>query len=58
MELKEQQKLLIMTEYNKKRAIFEYLKRLDKKKKQKASIEAAQLVFIESAPFRARTIRY
>ncbi len=58
MELKEQQKSLTVTEYNKKRAIFEYLKRLDEIGKQKASIEAAQLVFIESAPFRARTIRY
>lgn len=59
-ELKEQQKLLTVTEYNKKKAVFEYLNRLDNngKGKQKASMEAAQLIFIESAPYRARTIRY
>ncbi|CAI2176131.1 8063_t:CDS:2 [Funneliformis geosporum] len=38
--------------------IFEYLKRLDDNEgnKTKASIEAAQLVFIDNAPYRARTI--
>jgi hypothetical protein len=60
IELKEKQKSLTVIEYNKKRAIFEYLKRLDDngKGKVKASIEAAQLVFIESAPYKARSIRY
>ena len=57
-ELKEQQKVLTVTECNKKRAVFEYLNRLDGKGKQRASMEAAQLVFIESAPYRARSIRY
>ena len=49
-----------MTEYNKKRAIFEYLRRLDDNGngKVKASMEAAKLVFIESAPYRAKTICY
>ena len=45
LELKEQQKSSV-TEYNKKWAIFEYLRRLGNKVKQKASIEAAQLVSI------------
>ena len=60
VELKEKQKLLTVTEYNKKRAIFEYLRRLDDNGsgKVKASMEAAKLVFIESAPYRAKTIRY
>ena len=57
-ELKEQQKVLTVTECNKKRAVFEYLNILDGKGKQRASMEAAQLVFIESAPYRARSIRY
>ena len=61
-ELKEQQTVLTVTECNKKRAVFEYLNRLDNngkgKQSIKASIEAAQLVFIESAPYRARSIRY
>src|SRR6266511_4377342 len=60
IELKEKQKSLTVIEYNKKRAIFEYLRRLDDNRKGmvKASIEAVELVFIESAPYRARTIRY
>jgi hypothetical protein len=60
IELQETQKKLSVSEFNKKRAIFEYLRRLDDdgKGKVKASKEAAQLVFIESAPYRARTIRY
>src|SRR6266498_4394865 len=46
-------------EYNKKRAIFEMLKRVEKNGKGliKASIEAAELVFIESHPYKARCIR-
>ncbi|CAI2181215.1 13064_t:CDS:2 [Funneliformis geosporum] len=45
VELKEKQKSLTVTEYNKKRAIFEYLRRLDDNEngKVKASIEAAKL---------------
>jgi len=45
-------------EYNKKQVIFEYLRRLDDNGKGivKASIEAAKLVFIKSAPYRVRTI--
>ncbi len=60
MELKEKQKSLTMIEYNKKQAIFEYLKKLDNNEKGmvKASIEAVELVFIKSALYRARTIRY
>ncbi|UZO29111.1 uncharacterized protein OCT59_022601 [Rhizophagus irregularis] len=59
-ELGEQQKILTVTEYNKKRAIYEYLKRLDEngKGKMKASKEAAQLIFIDCAPNRARSIQY
>ena len=60
-ELKEQYKILTVIEYNKKQAIYEYLKRLDEnrgKEKIKVSKEAAQLVFINCAPHRARTIQY
>ena len=60
IELKERQKSLTVAEYTKKRAIFEYLIRLDEngKGKMKASMESAQLVFIESASYKARSIRY
>ena len=60
IELKEKQKSLIVIEYNKKWVVFEYLRRLDDNGKGmvKASIEAVELVFIESAPYRARTIWY
>ena len=60
IELKEQQKSMTAAEYTKKRAIFEYLIRLDDNGKgnMKASMESAQLVFIESAPYKARSIRY
>ncbi|CAB4491802.1 unnamed protein product [Rhizophagus irregularis] len=59
-ELGEQQKILTVTEYNKKRVIYEYLKRLDEngKGKMKASKEAAQLIFIDCASNRARSIQY
>jgi len=59
-ELMEQQKTLTVMEYNKKRAVFEYLKRLDNngRGKIKASIEAAKLVFIEYASYKPRTIQY
>jgi len=60
VKLKENQRSLTVTEYNKKQAIFEYLKRLDNNGngKVKASMEAAKLVFIESALHRAKTIYY
>ncbi|PKB92116.1 hypothetical protein RhiirA5_387884 [Rhizophagus irregularis] len=61
IELKKQQSSLNVTEYNKKRAIFEYLRRLsdnDGKGKIKASVEAAQVVFIENTQYKARIIRY
>ena len=60
IELKEWQKSLTVAEYTKKRAIFEYLIRLDEngKGKMKASMKSAQLVFIESASYKARSIRY
>jgi hypothetical protein len=50
---------MVLSEYNKKRAIFEYLKRLnDGKGKINSSLEAAQIVFIDSALGKSRTIRY
>ncbi len=60
IELKEQQKLLTVAEYNKKRAILEYLTRLNdnEKGKMKVSMKATQLVFIKSGPYKARSIRY
>ena len=60
VELKNQQKSMTVAEYNKKRAIFEYLTRLDDngKGKMKASTEAVQLVFIGGGPYKARSIRY
>src|SRR5436190_56074 len=60
IELQKQQKELTVTEYNKKRAIYEYLRRLDEngRGKLKASNEAAELVYIEHAPFKARSIQY
>ena len=49
-----------VNEYNKKRAIFEYLKLLDKNGvgKVKASLNAAQMVFIDGGAWKARQIRY
>ena len=49
-----------VNEYNKKRAIFEYLKLLDKNGagKVKASLNAAQMVFIDGGVWKARQIRY
>ena len=47
------------SEYNKKRAIFEYLKRLNNGKgKINSSLEAAQIVFINPPSGKSRTIRY
>ncbi|GET51334.1 kinase-like domain-containing protein [Rhizophagus irregularis DAOM 181602=DAOM 197198] len=45
---------------NRTHAIYEYLKRLGKngKGKMKASKEAAQLIFIDCVPYRARSIQY
>ncbi|CAJ0851303.1 13432_t:CDS:2, partial [Entrophospora sp. SA101] len=53
-----QNKMSIL-EYNKKRAIFEYLNRLDNKGRGKmnASIEAAKIIFIEGNPGKSRIIR-
>jgi signal transduction protein with GAF and PtsI domain len=51
VELKKQQNSMSVIEYNKKRAIFEYLRRLsdnNEKGKIKASVEAAQVVFIQN----------
>jgi len=58
-ELCEQQKNLSVVNYNKKRAIFEYLNHLDSngKGKIKASETASQLVYIDALPYRARAIR-
>ncbi|CAJ0851296.1 13431_t:CDS:1, partial [Entrophospora sp. SA101] len=46
-------------EYNKKRAVFEYLNRLDNKGRGKmnAGIEAAKIIFIEGNPGKPRIIR-
>ncbi|CAB4429628.1 unnamed protein product [Rhizophagus irregularis] len=59
-DLKEKQKILTAAEYNRKRAIYEYLTRLGEngKGKMKASKEAAHLIFIDCAPYRARSIQY
>jgi hypothetical protein len=59
-ELKEQQKILTAAEYNKKRAIYKYLKRLgeNEKGKMKVSKEVAQLIFIDCVLYRARSIQY
>src|SRR5947209_7609865 len=58
-ELCAQEKNLSVVEYNKKRAIFEYLNHLDSngKGKIKASETASQLVYIDALPYRARAIR-
>ncbi|CAB4446611.1 unnamed protein product [Rhizophagus irregularis] len=60
-ELRRDQYKMSVIEYNKKRAIFEMLKRIKFKENEKglikASIEAAELVFIESRPYKARCIR-
>src|SRR4051794_27278603 len=59
-ELKSSQYKMSVIEYNKKRAIFEMLKRINKENGKgliKASIEAAELVFINSCPYKARCIR-
>ena len=60
IELQKQYKVLMMIEYNKKCAIFKYLRRLNENRrgKAKASKEAAKLVYIEHAPFKARSIQY
>jgi len=49
-----------VNKYNKKRAIFEYLKLLDKNGagKVKASLNAAQMVFIDGGVWKARQIQY
>ncbi|EXX60941.1 hypothetical protein RhiirA1_467453 [Rhizophagus irregularis] len=60
-ELRRDQYKMSVIEYNKKRAIFEMLKRIKFKENEKglikASVEAAELVFIESRLYKARCIR-
>lgn len=58
-ELKNNQHKMSVIEYNKKRAIFEMLKRVTENEKGliKASAEAAELVFIDCRPYKARCIR-
>ena len=48
---------MTITEYNKKRAIYEYLTRLNNGKMH-ASLEAAKMVFVDGGPWKARRIRY
>ncbi len=56
-ELKEKQKSLMVIEYNKMQAIFEYLKKLDNGKgKINTSVKATQLVFINCTSYKARSI--
>lgn len=40
---------MTITEYNKKRAIYEYLTRLDNGKMH-ASLEAAKIIFVDGGP--------
>ena len=49
-----------VSEYNKKRAIFEYLKKYvnENKRKVNASVEAAELIYIEHIPGKSKFIRY
>ena len=58
-ELKSNQHTMSVIEYNKKRAIFEMLIciKVNGKGLIKASVEAAELVFIDSHPHKARCIR-
>ena len=48
---------MTITEYNKKRAIYEYLTRLNNGKMH-ASLEAAKIVFVDSGSWKARHIQY
>src|SRR5207253_1863050 len=59
-ELESHHNKMKVNEYNKKRAIFEYLKLLDKNGggKMKASINVAQMVFVDGGVWKARQIRY
>ncbi|CAJ0838087.1 12669_t:CDS:2 [Entrophospora sp. SA101] len=58
-ELTDGKNNMAFSEYNKKHAIFEYLKRLNNgKRKINSSLEAAQIVFIDPAPCKSRTVRY
>ena len=58
-ELEKSHKKMSIIEYNKKRAIFEYLQRLDKNNRGKmdASMEAAKIVFINAGSYKATIIR-
>ena len=57
-ELEKSHKKMSIIEYNKKRAIFEYLQRLDKNNRRKmdASMEAAKIVFINAGSYKATII--
>ena len=59
IELEKSHKKMSVIEYNKKKAIFEYLQRLDEngKGKMDASMEAAKIVFINAGSYKATMIR-
>ncbi|CAB4402431.1 unnamed protein product [Rhizophagus irregularis] len=59
-ELENQHNKMKVDEYNKKRAIFEYLKLLNKNGsgKMKASLSIAQIIFIDGRIWKARQIRH
>ncbi|CAB4474979.1 unnamed protein product [Rhizophagus irregularis] len=59
-ELENQHNKMKVDEYNKKRAIFEYLKLLNKNGsgKMKASLSVAQIIFIDGRIWKARQIRH
>jgi len=54
-ELEKFHKKISVIEYNKKKAIFKYLQRLDKNDKEKmnASMEATKIVFINADSYKA-----
>ncbi|CAB4408921.1 unnamed protein product [Rhizophagus irregularis] len=59
-ELENQHNKMKVDEYNKKRAIFEYLKLLNKNGsgKMKASLSVAQIIFIDGGIWKAQQIRH
>ncbi len=56
-QLEKQYNQMTVTEYNNKRAVFEYLTRLNNGKIH-ASLEAAKIVFVDGGSWKARRIRY
>ncbi|CAI2193277.1 3288_t:CDS:2, partial [Funneliformis geosporum] len=58
-ELEKSHKKMSVIEYNKKKAIFEYLQRLDENGKGKmyVSMEAAKIVFINAGSYKATMVR-